>query len=196
MMFAESPLNARNKQVQGLFRILFMLMTLILIVPVVVILGTAHSGAGSRFVLCDKGYRTPRGDLPVDREFLARLEKAQGRDLRSEMLVHRSEHSIEFQALFLAHLYAGQPLPGIVPILCTTVEDCLASGRAPEELPEIATKLKADVVVMGAVARNRWKRLFIGATAERTLEHLPCDLLIVKPDWFRTPVDMQAHEAA
>ena len=42
---------------------------------------------------------------------------------------------------------------------------------------------------MGAVARNRWKRLFIGATAERTLEHLPCDLLIVKPDWFQTPVE-------
>jgi len=48
---------------------------------------------------------------------------------------------------------------------------------------------------MGAVARNRWKRLFIGATAERTLEYLPCDLLIVKPDWFKTPVDPTNHEA-
>jgi hypothetical protein len=46
------------------------------------------------------------------------------------------------------------------------------------------------------VARNRWKRLFIGATAERTLEHLPCDLLIIKPDWFRTPVESRSHEAA
>ena len=52
------------------------------------------------------------------------------------------------------------------------------------------------LVVMGAVARNRWKRLFIGATAERTLEHLPCDLVIVKPDWFQTPVELTAHEAA
>jgi hypothetical protein len=38
--------------------------------------------------------------------------------------------------------------------------------------------------------------LFIGATAERTMEHLPCDLLIVKPDWFRTPVEMKSHESA
>ncbi len=72
----------------------------------------------------------------------------------------------------------------------------LIAGLTHEELPAIAEKLHADVVVMGAVARNRWKRLFIGATAERTLEHLPCDLLIVKPDWFKTPVDLDRHEAA
>lgn len=72
----------------------------------------------------------------------------------------------------------------------------LVAGLTHEELPEIADKLAADVVVMGAVARNRWKRLFIGATAERTLEHLPCDLLIVKPDWFKTPVGQDTFEAA
>ncbi|MBT8089231.1 MAG: universal stress protein [Gammaproteobacteria bacterium] len=72
----------------------------------------------------------------------------------------------------------------------------LVAGLTHEELPIIADELKADVVVMGAVARNRWKRLFIGATAERTLEHLPCDLLIIKPDWFKTPVDLDSHEAA
>ncbi len=72
----------------------------------------------------------------------------------------------------------------------------LVAGLTQEELPLIAQNLKADVVVMGAVARNRWKRLFIGATAERTLEHLPCDLVIVKPDWFQTPVEARAHEAA
>jgi len=72
----------------------------------------------------------------------------------------------------------------------------LAAGLTHEELPAIADKLDAAVVVMGAVARNRWKRLFIGATAERTMEHLPCDLLIIKPDWFQTPVEMESHEAA
>ena len=72
----------------------------------------------------------------------------------------------------------------------------LKSGLTHEELAALATEVDADVVVMGAVARNRWKRLFIGATAERTLEHLPCDLLIVKPDWFRTPVEATAHESA
>jgi universal stress protein E len=72
----------------------------------------------------------------------------------------------------------------------------LVSGVTHEELPAIAEQIGADVVVMGAVARNRWKRLLIGATAERTLEHLPCDLLIVKPDWFKTPLALHGHEAA
>ena len=72
----------------------------------------------------------------------------------------------------------------------------LVAGMAQEELPIIAKRLEADVVVMGAVARNRLKRLFIGATAERTMEHLPCDLLIVKPDWFETPIEIENHEAA
>ena len=69
----------------------------------------------------------------------------------------------------------------------------LVAGLTHEELPALAADVKADVVVMGAVSRNQWKRLFIGATAERTLEHLPCDLLIVKPDWFQTPVRRSAE---
>ncbi len=60
----------------------------------------------------------------------------------------------------------------------------LVEGAPHEELPELAGKLDAALVVMGAVARGRLERLFIGSTAERTLEHLPCDLLIIKPPWF------------
>lgn len=71
----------------------------------------------------------------------------------------------------------------------------LISGATHEELPGTAREIDADVVIMGAIARNRWKRLFIGATAERTLEHLPCDLLIVKPDWFESPVEKDNEEA-
>ena len=67
----------------------------------------------------------------------------------------------------------------------------LISGATHEELPAIAKMLNADVIAMGAIARKRWKRLFVGATAERTLEHLPCDMLIVKPDWFETPVQTE-----
>jgi len=72
----------------------------------------------------------------------------------------------------------------------------LVAGLTHEELPDLSEKLNAAVVVMGAVSRNQWKRLFIGATAERTLEHLPCDLLIVKPDWFQTPAEISDERAA
>jgi universal stress protein E len=65
----------------------------------------------------------------------------------------------------------------------------LVSGIAHEELPALAKDLGALVVVMGAVARNPLKRLFIGSTAERTLAQLPCDMLIVKPAWFQSAVE-------
>ena len=75
-------------------------------------------------------------------------------------------------------------------------ESHLIAGLAHEELPELAEKINATAVIMGAVARNRLKRMFIGATAERVLDRLPCDLIIVKPDWFRTPADISKERAA
>ena len=70
----------------------------------------------------------------------------------------------------------------------------VVTGLADEEIPRLATQLDAVAVVMGAVARNSLKRLFIGSTAERTLNRLPCDLIVVKPDWFETPVKQQADD--
>lgn len=72
----------------------------------------------------------------------------------------------------------------------------LVPGVTHEELPEFSKSVGADVVIMGAVSRNRWKRLFIGSTAERTLEYLPCDLLVVKPDWFQTPAEIVQEKVA
>ena len=37
---------------------------------------------------------------------------------------------------------------------------------------------------MGAVSRSGLKRVFIGNTAERVLNDLPCDVLVVKPAHF------------
>ena len=46
-MFAESELNVRDKKVQGLFRLLFLMMTVLLILPVIVILGMLIYKGGS-----------------------------------------------------------------------------------------------------------------------------------------------------
>ncbi|MEW8505092.1 MAG: phosphate ABC transporter permease PstA [Candidatus Thiodiazotropha sp.] len=46
-MFAESELNIRNKRVQNLFRILFLMMTVLLVIPVIIILGMLITKGGS-----------------------------------------------------------------------------------------------------------------------------------------------------
>ncbi len=53
-----------------------------------------------------------------------------------------------------------------------------------EYLPRIATDCAADIVVMGAISRSGLKRALIGSTAERVLETMPCDVLIIKPTDF------------
>jgi universal stress protein E len=63
----------------------------------------------------------------------------------------------------------------------------LYEGMAHECLQKAAKEHAADFVVMGAVARRGLKRLFIGSTAERVLDRLPCDLVIIKPLEFESP---------
>ena len=53
-------------------------------------------------------------------------------------------------------------------------------GGPQELLVRLAEQLEADLVVMGATSRSALKRVFVGSTAERVLDKLPCDVLVVK----------------
>ena len=68
----------------------------------------------------------------------------------------------------------------------------LLEGRAEAELPAVCRDEGAAVMVMGAVSRRGLDRLFIGSTAERVLDRVPCDLLIVKPEGFE-PTRPHSH---
>lgn len=58
----------------------------------------------------------------------------------------------------------------------------LLPGDARDLIPAFVREQKASLVVMGALARWGLKRAIIGSTAERVLDHLPCDILIVRGD--------------
>lgn len=60
----------------------------------------------------------------------------------------------------------------------------LVEGNPSEQIPRLAKKLGADIVVMGALSRSGLGRIFIGNTAERVLGALNCDVLVVKPADF------------
>jgi universal stress protein E len=69
------------------------------------------------------------------------------------------------------------------------------SADPASALPAAATRLGARTVVMGAVARGRLRRAFIGSTAERVLDALDCDALVVKPADFACPVSGRQRDA-
>ncbi|MBS0376374.1 MAG: universal stress protein [Proteobacteria bacterium] len=56
----------------------------------------------------------------------------------------------------------------------------LLRGSAVETLPGFAEVEGLDLLVLGAIARSRLYEALVGATAERLLERVGCDLLVVK----------------
>jgi len=61
----------------------------------------------------------------------------------------------------------------------------LEQGAASEVLPRFVETLGAALLVMGAVSRSRLQEVFLGSTAERVLDRVGCDVLVVKPPDFR-----------
>jgi len=57
-----------------------------------------------------------------------------------------------------------------------------------DAIEQTAREIRSAIVVMGAVSRSGLKRFFIGNTAESVLDHLTCDILIVKPAHFKLRV--------
>jgi len=80
----------------------------------------------------------------------------------------RSFHKAQFNAVLAGYpAYAGHAE--------------LIEGSPVVELPEFTAKKGVDVLVTGAVSRSALQRLVVGSTAERLLDRLPCDILVLKP---------------
>jgi len=97
------------------------------------------------------------------------------------------------------------PLSGVYPVKPDAEEEsrklkkladandvCQSAAHWSEQdilhaLPAIVDELNASAVVIGAVSRSRLDRVLIGNTAEKVLDKLECDVLVVKPDKMPPP---------
>jgi len=84
----------------------------------VLLLGTGHSIQESFFSLTEKDFATPLGRVKTDREW------------------HRSEHSLEFQLLFLQHLFGLEFF--LLPVLCGPFQRVLPDISRPSEIQGMA----------------------------------------------------------
>jgi hypothetical protein len=108
-----------------------------------VIFGTCHAGMEHPFALTRKDYASPLGDAPVDRDFVDALAKRARQDCFGSELAHRVEHSIELQAVFLRHLFAGRRDVRIVPVLASFAHEAMHRGRRPDDDPRVPRFLEA-----------------------------------------------------
>jgi AmmeMemoRadiSam system protein B len=101
----------------------------------VLLFGVAHMAPPVPFILTQKHFATPFGTLQTDQDIVRRLESACCWDPYAYEIVHRTEHSLEFQAVMLAYLFG--PQVRIVPILCGTFGPEL--GSTTPVIPEPVT---------------------------------------------------------
>jgi hypothetical protein len=119
-----------------------------------VVLGTSHYGEADRFGLTRKPFVTPFGEAMTDTALVDELAKAAPGSTRMEDYCHAVEHSIEFQVLFLQHIYG--PNIRILPILCGSFAHSIYQGGKPEANDDV----KRFFDTLGNISARESDRLF------------------------------------
>ncbi|MBN1553036.1 AmmeMemoRadiSam system protein B [bacterium] len=108
----------------------------------IILLGTGHAINNGFYSITDKDFITPMGLLKNDKDTVKRLRSAVSGALAPNDFAHRSEHSLEFQTLFIRHLI-GESDTRIVPILCGSFMNLLSMVEKPSDYLQIAGFLAA-----------------------------------------------------
>jgi AmmeMemoRadiSam system protein B len=115
-----------------------------------IILGTSHCGGQTPYILTRKDFDTPLGLVETDNEFVDRLQAQCAEDCFTDEYLHRGEHSIEFQVLFLKYVaqkraaLTGEPEKPfkIVPILVSSFHAMMISQTLPEQTAAVRNFLR------------------------------------------------------
>lgn len=119
-----------------------------------VVLGTSHYGAPDRFGLTRKQFATPFGEARTEIGLVDELAASADGAVRMEDYCHSVEHSIEFQIIFLQHLFGAGVR--ILPILCGPFVKSIYEGGLPEDNERVARFLDR----LANLAAREGKRLF------------------------------------
>ena len=96
-----------------------------------VILGIGHAGLDRLFAGTAKDFITPLGTVETHRKFMHDLNHRYDDSLFDGEALHRTEHTIEFQTVFLKYVLKDQPF-FIAPILVSFPHQVLSSDQFPE----------------------------------------------------------------
>jgi MEMO1 family protein len=113
-----------------------------------VILGIGHMGLPRLFSISGKDFRTPLGTARCDRPYLAAVNRLLGDHLFQEDLSHRTEHTIEFQILFLQHLFGDRGVH-IAPILASFTYQDLEKPANRDLVRRFVEALKEAAIGVG-----------------------------------------------
>jgi len=124
----------------------------------VIVFGTDHMGAEQPFTFTRKHYETPLGTMQTDTKLVdalagkvsERLGMEGAQALFKDEYHHRGEHSLEFQMVWLRHVWKDRAdAIKVVPILCGSLHDFVDNGAAPRSDPRVDAVLSALVELAG-----------------------------------------------
>jgi AmmeMemoRadiSam system protein B len=118
-----------------------------------VVLGTSHYGEPDRFGLTRKPFATPFGEAITDTGLVDELAARAGDAIKMEDYCHAVEHSIEFQVVFLQHVFG--PEIRIVPVLCGSYATSIYGGGKPEQNERVRRFLD----ILGDIGAREGNRL-------------------------------------
>jgi AmmeMemoRadiSam system protein B len=117
-----------------------------------VIFGVSHQMSYDSFMISRKDFETPLGTIPTDREFIERFRANVPFELTRDEIAHRREHSIEFQAVFLRHIFPDREIR-IVPILTGSLYEYVELGdgnaRQDQRLTHLYDALESTANQLG-----------------------------------------------
>lgn len=106
----------------------------------IVVMGTGHVLTEGLVSVTAKDFETPLGLVRTDRDAVRRLERGAGEVLAPDDFAHRSEHSIEFQILFLRYLFEESFV--LLPLLFGSFHEVLGSHARPSQIPGLSSFLQ------------------------------------------------------
>jgi AmmeMemoRadiSam system protein B len=131
-----------------------------------IVLGVAHGGPPSPFALTRKVFSTPLGAVPIDADVASAIA-ASAPDAAAHEMAHRTEHSVEFQALFLRLASEKRPLR-IAPVLCSSFESWAGAG-SPRDVEAVERTIQT---LRDVISRSNGR---VGVLASVDFSHVgPC----------------------
>ena len=106
----------------------------------IVLFGTGHNLHESFLALTEKDFETPFGRVMTDKDFVRELKSAGDGAVSPYDIVHRSEHSLEFQLIFLQHIFGSGF--SLIPFLCGSFHKVLEEVLRPSDIPGVDSFLK------------------------------------------------------
>jgi hypothetical protein len=107
-----------------------------------VIFGTSHSPSKNAFILTNKDFQTPFGTAYTDKDFVSSVTDKYKGNLFEDELIHKIEHSIEFQVVFLQYILGDKDFQ-IVPILCSSFHEMIEADKLPSKVPAFSDFVSA-----------------------------------------------------